>query len=86
VANHASALKAHRQNIKRREHNRELRGRLRTALKSIRGAMAANDTQGAKSALRDTVSLIDKMAQKGVIHKNAAGRYKSRLVAKLGAR
>jgi small subunit ribosomal protein S20 len=84
VANHASALKAHRQSVKRREHNRELRGRLRTALKSIRGAMSSKDNQGARSALRDTVSLIDKMAQKGVIHKNAAARYKSRLAAKLG--
>jgi small subunit ribosomal protein S20 len=85
VANHASALKAHRQSIKRREHNRELRGRLRTALKSIRGAIAQKDTQGAQSALKSTVSLIDKMAQKGVIHRNAAGRYKSRLTKKLAA-
>jgi small subunit ribosomal protein S20 len=86
VANHASALKAHRQSIKRRERNRELRGRLRTALKSIRGAIAAKDTKGAETALSGTVSLIDKMAQKGVIHKNAAGRYKSRLAKRVAAK
>jgi ribosomal protein S20 len=38
-----------------------------------------------KSSLGETVSLIDKMAGKGVIHRNAAGRYKSRIMAKLGA-
>jgi small subunit ribosomal protein S20 len=83
VANHASALKAHRQSVKRREHNRELRGRLRTALKSIRGAIASKDTKGAQAALRGTVSLIDKMAHKGIIHKNAAARYKSRIRTKV---
>lgn len=85
MANHPSALKAHRQSVKRREHNRELRGRLRTALKSIRGAIADKDGKGAQAAWRDTVSLIDKMAQKGVIHRNAAGRYKSRLAKQVGA-
>ena len=85
MANHASALKAHRQSEKRREHNRELRGRLRAALKSIRGAIADKDATAAQAAWRGTASVIDKMAQKGVIHKNAAGRYKSRLATKLAA-
>jgi small subunit ribosomal protein S20 len=85
VANHASALKAHRQSAKRREHNRELRSSLRTALKSIRGAMDNKDLAGAKAALPGAVSLIDKMAQKGVIHRNAAGRYKSRLSARMAS-
>jgi small subunit ribosomal protein S20 len=85
VANHASALKAHRQSVKRREHNRQLRGRLRTALKSFRGAIADKDAKGAKEMWRSTVSLIDRMAQKGVIHKNAAGRYKSRLATQVAA-
>jgi small subunit ribosomal protein S20 len=79
VASHASALKAHRQNVKRREHNRELRSKLRTALKDIRGALSANDLDRVKSQLRSAVSLIDKMAGKGIIHDNAAARYKSRL-------
>jgi small subunit ribosomal protein S20 len=78
-----SALKANRQNIKRREHNRQMRSRLRTALKSIRASLDAKDLSGAKAALRATVSIVDKMATKGIIHKNTASRYKSRLAAKI---
>lgn len=84
MASHASALKAHRQSVKHREHNREFRAKLRTALKSIRAAMDAKDVEAAKGQFRDTVSLIDKMAQKGIIHDNAAARYKSRIQAQLG--
>ena len=78
-----SALKANRQNIKRREHNRQMRSRLRTALKSIRASLDAKDLDGAKAALRATVSIVDKMATKGIIHSNTAGRYKSRLGARV---
>ena len=78
-----SALKANRQNVKRREHNRQMRSRLRSALKSIRASLDAKDLDGAKTALNATVSLVDKMAGKGMIHRNTAGRYKSRLVARL---
>ena len=86
VATHASALKAHRQSLKNREHNRQFRSRLRGALKSVRAAIDGNDLPGAKTALKQTISLIDKMASKGIIHRNAAGRYKSRLSARLTAR
>ena len=55
-------------------------------LKSVRSAIDGNDLAGARSALKDTISLIDKMASKGLIHRNAAGRYKSRLTTRLGAR
>ncbi len=79
MASHASAIKAHRQNVKRREHNRALRSKLRTALKDIRSSLSANDLAAVKSKLAATVSLIDKMAGKGLIHDNAAARYKSRL-------
>ena len=78
-----SALKANRQNIKRREHNRGMRSKLRTALKSIRASLDAKDLSGAKAALSATVSIVDKMATKGIIHRNTAGRYKSRLSARL---
>ena len=78
-----SALKANRQNIKRREHNRQLRSTLRSALKAIRASLDANDVDGAKKALSATVSLVDKMATKGIIHSNTAGRYKSRLAARM---
>lgn len=86
VATHASALKAHRQSLKNREHNRQFRSRLRTALKNVRSAIDGNDKAAAKAALRDVVSLVDKLASKGIIHKNAAGRYKSRLASRLAAR
>jgi len=86
VATHASALKAHRQSVKNREHNRQFRSRLRNALKNVRAAIAGNDLAGAKTALKQTISLIDKMASKGIIHRNAAGRYKSRLSTRLAAR
>ena len=78
-----SALKANRQTIKRREANRQMRSRLRTALKSIRASLDENDVDGAKAALSKTVSIVDKMATKGIIHRNTAGRYKSRLSARL---
>ena len=80
-----SALKAHRQNIKRREHNRELRSKLRTGLKAIRKSLDANDIDGAKKGLTATQSLVDKMAAKGMIHRNTAARYKSRLTARVSA-
>jgi small subunit ribosomal protein S20 len=79
VASHESALKAHRQSVVRREKNRQFRSRLRTALKSIRTAVSANDLETAKGQLNETSSLIDKMASKGIIHDNAAARYKSRI-------
>jgi small subunit ribosomal protein S20 len=78
-----SALKANRQNIKRREHNRALRAKLRTGLKGIRKSLDAKDVDGAKKALQTMQSLVDKMATKGIIHKNTASRYKSRLAAKI---
>jgi small subunit ribosomal protein S20 len=85
VASHESALKAHRQSLKNRERNRQYRSRLRGALKGIRSAIQGKDVAAAESALKQTVSLIDKMASKGIIHRNAAGRYKSRLATRLAA-
>ena len=86
MASHASALKAHRQSLKNREHNRQFRSRLRSALKNVRTAIDGNDKAGAKAALREVTSLIDKLASKGIIHRNAASRYKSRLATRLAAR
>ena len=60
-----------------------MRSKLRSALKSIRASLDAKDLSGAKTALKQTVSLVDKMATKGIIHRNTAGRYKSRLAARL---
>jgi len=83
LASHASALKAHRQNVVHRDRNRAMRSRLRGALRSIRTAIDAGEPAQVKDALRDTISLVDKMAAKGLIHKNAAGRYKSRLASRV---
>ena len=81
-----SALKANRQNIKRRENNRQMRSKLRTALKAIRASLDAKDVEGAQSALSNTVSIVDKMATKGIIHRNTAGRYKSRLSSRVSSK
>jgi small subunit ribosomal protein S20 len=78
-----SALKANRQNIKRREANRRLRSKLRTGLKKLRETAAGTDSEGSREALVDAQSLVDKMAAKGIIHRNTAARYKSRLSSRV---
>lgn len=78
-----SALKAHRQNVVRRERNRQMRSKLRTGLKAIRKALDDGDVAGAKKQLTTTQSLVDSMAAKGIIHRNTASRYKSRLSARV---
>ena len=86
MASHASALKAHKQSLKHREHNRQLRARLRNALRAIRSAIDGSDMAAARSALKETVSLVDRMTAKGVIHRNAASRYKSRLTTRIASK
>ena len=83
---HASALKAHRQNVVRREANRQMRSRLRGALRDIREAIDGGDPAKVKDALRHTISLVDRLAGKGVIHRNAAARYKARLARRASKR
>jgi small subunit ribosomal protein S20 len=83
VASHDSALKAHRQNVQHREHNRQMRTRLRRALRDIRAAIDEGDATQVKDALRSTISLVDRMAGKGLIHRNTAARYKSRLATRV---
>ena len=83
MATHASALKAHRQSLVHRERNRRFRSQLRTTLKQIRSVIDGKDKATAKKQLGAAISLIDKMASKGVIHRNTASRYKSRLSARL---
>ncbi len=87
MANIKSAEKRIRQNAKRRAHNRAARSRLRTAVKKLRAEVEAGNTEKARELLSPTLSLIDRTAQKGIIHQNNAARTKSRLaksVAKLG--
>ena len=86
MATHKSALKAHRQTTKRHEQNRQYRSRLRSTLRNIRTAIDAGDTDTAKAALSETFGLIDKMAGKGIIHDNTAGRYTSRIARRLAGK
>jgi len=79
MANHKSAEKRARQNVRRNEINRSNRSKLRTSIKNLRGAIAGHDKNVGGELLGPTVSLIDKAVNKGIIHKNTAARYKSRL-------
>lgn len=85
MANHFSALKRARQTEKRTQVNRANKSRLRTALRSLREAISAGDRKAAETSFGATASVIDKAIQKGVIHKNTAARYKSRLSARVKA-
>ena len=79
MANHKSAEKRVRQNTKRNEISRSNRSKLRTQIKKLRSALATSDKTQSTELLNPTVSLIDKAVNKGLIHKNTAARYKSRL-------
>jgi small subunit ribosomal protein S20 len=85
VAHHASALKQERQSIKRRARNRQSLSQLKTQIRKLRAAIEKGDADGAKKLLPETVGQIDKAAKKGVVHDNAAARYKSRLSRKVTA-
>ena len=79
MANHKSAEKRVRQNVKRNAINRSNRSKLRTQIKKLRSALGQSDQAVSTELLNPTVSLIDKMVNKGIIHRNTAARYKSRL-------
>jgi small subunit ribosomal protein S20 len=85
MANTKSAEKRNRQNVKARERNRAHRSTLRTAIKKLRAAVSSGDAAAAKELLPVTLGVIDKTAQKQVIHTNTASRYKSRLAKKVAA-
>jgi small subunit ribosomal protein S20 len=82
MPNHKSAEKRVRQNEKRRLTNRSNRSSLRTAIKKLRAAFATGNAEQVNKLLPETISTIDKAIQKGVLHRNAAARYKSRLTAR----
>jgi small subunit ribosomal protein S20 len=85
MPNHKSAEKRMRQNERRRKINKGNRTRVRGTIKTLRTALDAGDKAKAKELLSQTVSTIDKAVQKGVLHKNAAARYKSRLTVHANA-
>ncbi|ROR35111.1 30S ribosomal protein S20 [Inmirania thermothiophila] len=79
MANTRSARKRARQAEKRRRHNASLRSMVRTYIKKVYRAVQAGDLERAREAYRAAVPVIDRMAAKGLIHKNKAARHKSRL-------
>jgi small subunit ribosomal protein S20 len=81
MANIASARKRARQSVAQNLHNTSLRSSLRTAIKSVRKAIGAGDKAAAGKALQTSQGIIDRIADKRIIHKNAASRYKSRLAS-----
>lgn len=83
MPNHKSAEKRVRQNEKRRDVNRNNRGRLRTSIRKLRAALTSADANAVQELLPATISTIDKAVQKGVLHRNAAARYKSRLTTRV---
>ena len=85
MANHFSALKRARQTERRTARNRGNTSRLRSALRDMREALTKGDKSAATQAFGQTASALDKAIQKGVLHKNTAARYKSRLNARLNS-
>lgn len=81
MPNHKSAEKRVRQTAKRNEVNTRNRSKLRTQIKKLRAALASGDKKQSQELLVPTISLIDKSVNKGVLHKNTAARYKSRLTS-----
>jgi small subunit ribosomal protein S20 len=79
MATHDSAIKAHRQAVKRRLRNRAHRSRLRTEVKRLRQAIAAQDAARASELIRSALSVLDRSVKHGILHKNSAARAKSRL-------
>jgi small subunit ribosomal protein S20 len=82
MPNHKSAEKRVRQNERRRLVNRSNRTRLRSSIKDLRVAMDG-DAEQTVELLPKTISEIDKAVQKGVLHRNAAARHKSRLTVRV---
>ena len=85
MANSPQARKRARQAEKRRKHNASLRSMVRTYLKKVIGAIASGNAEAAKAAYAEATPVIDRMADKGIIHKNKAARHKSRLSAQIKA-
>ena len=82
MPNHKSAEKRVKQNEKRRVINRSHRSKVRTYIKKLRTALDSGNSEDVQQALPEVMSVIDKSVQKGVMHKNAAARYKSRLTVR----
>jgi small subunit ribosomal protein S20 len=85
LANSAQAEKRARQAEKRRQHNAARRSMMRTFIKKVIKAIRAGNQEAATAAFREATPVIDRAANKGLIHKNKAARHKSRLNAHIKA-
>lgn len=85
MANSPQARKRARQNVTRRARNASHRSMFRTFLKRVESAIESGNQVEAKDALTQAIPVIDRMAVKGIIHKNKAARHKSRLTARVKA-
>lgn len=85
MANTAQAKKRARQAEKHRQHNTSFRSMVRTYIKKVQAAIGEGNKEAAKAAYAAAVPVIDRMADKGIIHKNKAARHKSRLNAQVKA-
>lgn len=85
MANTAQARKRARQSVDRNKQNASLRSALRTSIKRVRQAIAAGDKSAASEVFQKATSVIDRIADKNIIHKNKAARHKSRLAAAIKA-
>ncbi|MEX1032338.1 MAG: 30S ribosomal protein S20 [Cellvibrionaceae bacterium] len=83
MANFPQSRKRARQNDKARKHNASLRSMVRTYIKKVLAAIEAKDVEAAKAAYTRAEPVIDRIADKGIIHKNKAARHKSRLSAQI---
>ena len=85
MPNIKSAIKRVKTSEKRRQRNASQRSALKTAIKAFETAAAGTDMEAAQAALRTACKKLDKAVTKGLIHKNAAARKKSRLTKKFNA-
>ncbi|MGD0695243.1 MAG: 30S ribosomal protein S20 [Terriglobia bacterium] len=85
MASHKSALKRIKQTAKREELNRAHRTKLRHQIRKLRTALATKDKAATQAALCPTLALIDHSVHKGILHRNTAARYKSRLSRRVNA-
>ena len=81
MANTKQAKKRVRQSETHRRHNTSMRSMLRTYIKKVVTAIATGDQKAATASMEEATPIIDRMATKGIIHKNKAARHKSRLTA-----
>ena len=85
MPNIRSAIKRNRQNKKRRVHNRVFRGSARTQIRKARNAIVAGEKKLAIEEVNQAIAKLDRVAAKGIIHKNNAARRKSRLMKQLAS-